>query len=310
MKPLLLRLLLLLNLPTYITAECACVTVDSWENLKNTIESSSANTNTALLRLCPFEVTKLNSEEGIIIPHSDIHIMCAKDTREDECVINGTGPTGSNVSKNYDAIIIPDLDNVWLQGLTFRHAKKGAIKAHGQNIQIIDSVFENCQSPPEYTGAVVEIVAGSTATIIDSTFRENEGGAIQSHGFLTVTHCDFIDNISTPVWISNDETESRGGGVGGAIMNGSGGYLMVYGSRFDGNVSDKNGPAIWSYTDDALDLGSNCGENNRIIDFRQLILGNDDTDETVLGYCDGIYYKHTSSNKGNLCATFGGACAS
>ena len=139
--------------------------------------------------------------------------MCAKESREDKCIIHGIGSTGSNVSKNYDAIIIPDVDNVWLQGLTFRHALKGAIKAQGQNIQIIDTVFESCQSPPENTGGVVEILEGSTATIIDSSFRENEGGAIQSHGFLTVTHCDFIDNTSTPLWISNDETESRGGGV-------------------------------------------------------------------------------------------------
>lgn len=87
-------------------------------------------------------------------------------------------------------------------------------------------------------------------------------------------------------------------------MNANGGYLMVYDSRFDGNISDKYGPAIWSYTDDALDLGSNCGENNRIIDFQDV------ESETVLGYCDGIYYKHTSSSKGNLCATFGGACVS
>lgn len=197
-----------LNTGIYVQAACPCVTVESFEDLKATIESSDD----ALIRLCPFSVTKENNELGIKITKG-VHIMCAKESREDVCEINGTGVSGSNQSKRYEVIHATGVDNVWIQGLTFRHAKKGAIRVQGDNFKIIDSVFENCQSPPNSSGAVVEIMEGSTATVIDSTFTSNEGGAIQNNGFLTVTHCDFIDNASTPLWISNDETESRGGGV-------------------------------------------------------------------------------------------------
>jgi len=285
-----------LNTALYAQASCPCVTVDSFEDLKATIEGSDD----ALIRLCPFSVTKENIDLGIEIT-KEVHIMCAKESREDVCEIMGIGNAGSDQSKQYEVFLIDGVDNVWFQGLTFKHVKKGAIRVKGDNFKIIDSVFENCQSPPKASGAVVEIMEGSTATIIDSTFHGNEGGAVQNQGFLTVTHCDFIDNSSTPLWISNDETENRGGGVGGAILNAKGGNLFVYSSTFVDNVADRDGPAIWSYTNDAIDLGANCGTSNRIV-----MLQSDP--EVVLGVCDGIYYKVTSESKGNLCATFGGEC--
>jgi len=89
-------------------------------------------------------------------------------------------------------------------------------------------------------------------------------------------------------------------------MNGPGGYLKIYDSRFLRNEADKNGPAVWSYEDTAIDLGSNCGTENHIV-------GNSQSNEgVILGVCDGIYYKEVSSgdSKGNLCASFGGECGS
>eukprot|EP00816_Leptocylindrus_hargravesii_P010784 CAMPEP_0196810820 /NCGR_PEP_ID=MMETSP1362-20130617/14407_1 /TAXON_ID=163516 /ORGANISM="Leptocylindrus danicus, Strain CCMP1856" /LENGTH=305 /DNA_ID=CAMNT_0042185973 /DNA_START=37 /DNA_END=954 /DNA_ORIENTATION=- len=292
---------LLLFMPTYTFASCACETIDSWKNLKNIIQSSSTD---ALLRLCPFQIEKPNSESSIVIPNS-MHIMCAKESRSDECIIQGTGNTESNT--NHEAFKIPqNVHNVWFQGLYFQRIGKGVIKSEGLNLQITDSIFEKCQSPPKSRGAIVLIEVNSTATIIDTIFRHNQGSAVQSYGKLTVSHCSFTDNESTPIWISNDETENRGGGVGGAIMNGPGGYLKIYNSQFLRNMADKDGPAVWSYEDTAIDLGSNCGMKNHIV-------GNSPSnEEVILGVCDGIYYKEVSSgdSKGNLCASFGGECGS
>jgi hypothetical protein len=246
-------------------------------------------------------VSKLNNAAGITID-KPIHLMCAKESRADECKINGEGLNDS--SKNaefYQPLSWKGVDNVWIQGFTLDNINNGGVYMDGQNAKIIDCVFQYSQSPPKLKGAVVEIAVGSTAIVVDSVFAHNKGGAIQNFGTLSVLHTVFDDNESTPVWLSNDETENRGGGVGGAIVNAQDGTLYVYDSTFTKNVSDKSGPAIWSYQADAIDLGSNCGSSNEVHHL--------DTD-SVLGVCDGIFYKftHSTTEKGNLCASFGSSC--
>ena len=314
-------LVVLVILP-YIRAACDCEAIDSFANLKELLENPSSKEGD-LVRLCPFHVIKYNSEEGIKLSKG-MHVMCAKDSREDECKIEGFGVAASyNVALEVFSATT-GVDNIWLQGITFSRVTRGAIKVKGNDFKVIDCVFENSQSPVAKSGAIVEISSVSSATVTDSKFINNEGGAIQNKGFLTVTHCDFIDNTSTPAWISNDETDERGGGAvsavvfqiyflpdcliflirynqGGAIFNSEGASLFVYSSNFVDNATDGNGPAIWSYTDTAIDLGGNCGTNNRIVHLQS-------EPEIVLGTCDGIYYK-ISNNETNLCATFGGECA-
>ena len=83
-------------------------------------------------------------------------------------------------------------------------------------------------------------------------------------------------------------------------MNAEDATLFVFSSTFVSNCSDENGPAIWSHTNSAIDLGENCGKNNRIVQLQS-------DPEIISGFCDGIYYKTTSSGD-SICATFGSEC--
>ena len=193
-----------------VHAACDCETIDSFENLKELLENSTNEGE--IVRLCPFHITKSNSEEGIFLKKG-MHIMCAKESREDECKIEGVGVVTSYNTALEVFIATNGVDNLSIQGLTFSSVKRGAIRVKGNNFQLIDCVFENSQSPVAISGAIVDILSESSASIVDSKFIANEGGAVQNQGVLTVSHCDFLDNASTPVWISNDETDNRGGGT-------------------------------------------------------------------------------------------------
>ena len=286
---------------------CDCQTVDSFDDLKSILSSSLATTTTTTIRLCPFEIEKSNSEIGIELADiSNVHIMCAKDSRSDACLIYGVGNTGSSNGSLYEAFHLQGTDSITMQGLTFRNMHKGAIRVQSSmNIQVIDTKFEYCQSPPMKTGAIVEIMDSSSSVyLVDCEFRDNSGGAVQNKGFLTVSHCVFEGNAATPEWISNDETETQGGGAGAGILNSKDAHLMLYDSVFIDNIAEKSGPAVFSYDIGGIDLGSNCGSGNRIVDNIQA------EEEVVLGVCDGIYYLNAGNGSERQCATFGGACSS
>lgn len=286
-------------------SSCDCQSVDSFEDFSSILTSAAA-AGTTLVRLCPFEIEKSNLEEGLTLSNvSNLHVQCAKESRDDECLITGIGNSGSISTIHYEVLYLTETDSLTFQGLTFRSVNKGVIRARAStNLQIIDGLFEYNQSPPNKTGAIVEIMdAASTAYLVDSEFRSNNGGAVQNSGFLTITHCLFQDNAATPEWISNDETETRGGGAGGAILNTQNAHLMLYDSSFIDNATDKSGPAVYSYDVGTVDLGSNCGNGNRVVENTQAEV------EVILGYCDGIYYRYTADGTERQCATFGGACS-
>ena len=258
-----------------------------------------------IVRFCPFTITKWNDEEGITLTNiSNLHFQCAKESREDVCLIQGVGVNNSNISSDrlYDVLRFQNASNVRIQGFTFTGLSNGAVMLDGENMSVLDAAFVSCQAPPTMNGAVLEVTEGSSATVVDTTFQYNSGGAIENHGYLTVTHSFFQGNIAFPIRPSNDVVDTRGAGVGGAIMNAEGARLLVYGSSFDQNQADKAGPAIWSYqAAAAIDLGSNCGSSNYVVDYI-------DTSINV-SRCDGILHRFTEDGQENVCATFGTACS-
>jgi len=299
-----LTLTLTLTLIPHTYASCPCQTVADFSELSDIITSASSGD---VIRLCPFSIEKDNSEFGIKIETDNLHIQCAKESRDDKCEIMGVGPSTSSGAYNYQVFNLVNVDDVTLQGFHIQFVHKGAVRVAGKNAQILDCVFLDSQSPPKETGAIVEVVMSSSSlTVVDSVFRNNNGGAIQNEGTLVVSHSTFEDNASTPVWISNDVTENRGGGTGGAIFNGIGGSMMLYDSSFIDNLADVNGPAVYSHEPMAFDLGSNCGHGNIVVANTQ------DEVMNVLGTCDGIFYRYEADGEtdSNLCATFGTACTS
>jgi len=299
-----LTLTLTLTLIPHTYGSCPCQTVADFSELSDIITSASSGD---VIRLCPFSIEKDNSEFGIKIETENLHIQCAKESRDDVCEILGVGLSTSSGAYNYQVFNLVNVDDVTLQGFNIQFVHKGAVRVAGKNAQILDCVFLDSQSPPKETGAIVEVVMSSSSlTVVDSVFRNNMGGAIQNEGTLVVSHCTFEDNASTPVWISNDVTENRGGGTGGAIFNSIGGTMMLYDSSFIDNLADVNGPAVYSHEPTAFDLGSNCGHGNNVVENTQ------DEVMNVLGTCDGIYYRYEADGEtdSNLCATFGTACTS
>ena len=290
----------LLKFTKVLSSGCTCESIDSFQALSDVLTSANEGD---LIRLCPFDIEKVNSEEGIVLENmKDVHIQCAKEKREDVCMIRGVGNAGSSSIPYFEVFHLAQSESVTFQGFTFNGSKNGAIRASGTNFKIIDCIFEYCRSPVEKSGAIVEIMdTSSSATIVDSVFRENIGGGIQNSGMLTVSHTLFKANDSTPTWISNDETETRGGGSGSGILNREDGKLFLYHSDFVDNAADASGPAVFSYDTNAIDLGSNCGTNNRVLQNLQ------EAPETVTSRCDGIYYRYTNTSE-RKCATFGQEC--
>mmetsp|Transcript_2774 Transcript_2774/g.3935 ORF Transcript_2774/g.3935 Transcript_2774/m.3935 type:complete len:329 (+) Transcript_2774:135-1121(+) len=290
---------LLSILITYVSANTTCTTVDSWDALKDIIADTAAaslSDNTApLILLCPFDIQKIhgartNHRNDMLIIDSPIQVHCYKSQPGDMCKITSVGPKCNRRLKCQHVMEIRTSD-VTLQGLTFSGAQAGSlvINSKSKGIRLIDVEYDTNASPNEKEGSIIEAEYGTSTTIIDSRFINNDGTAIEnSGGTMTIISSTFVGNEATPTWSSND-VENKGGGVGGAIMNNSGSTLFISESRFVQNGAEQSGPAIQSHGGRTIDAGGNCGRENHVLNG---------------GACDGIFDQQTSS-----CMSFGTLCS-
>lgn len=157
----------------------------------------------------------------------------------------GAGPgktivNGERRSSEFVIAFNPNAD-VWISGMTMLNGigageDGGAIYHCFGRLTLQDVVLENNdvhainhQQGNGYAGAMYNC-PGSTATIIDSTIRNNSakvGGAICNGGLLTIIRSTFYGNTAR-----DDHGDERGGG---AIFNY--GTLHVENSTFSGNTA-------------------------------------------------------------------------
>lgn len=131
-----LRTLLLLSAtalsslgPTPASATtCQCITINSWTTLLSVVQASlsigALGTRPHIL-LCPFSITKSDDEPTLQLSQK-IFVQCMKDKDEDECIVQGRTVSGLD-GDDLSPMIHIGADNVWVQGLTLKGARGGAV---------------------------------------------------------------------------------------------------------------------------------------------------------------------------------------
>ena len=119
---------LLSSLPTASASTCECITINSWTTLRSVVQAAlsigALGTRPHIL-LCPFSITKSDDEPTLELSQQ-IFIQCMKDKDGDNCVVHG-----KKVEELGDDDLTPMItigaDNVWVQGLTLKGSRGGAV---------------------------------------------------------------------------------------------------------------------------------------------------------------------------------------
>ena len=120
---------LLSSLPTASASTCECITINSWTTLRSVVQAAlsigALGTRPHIL-LCPFSITKSDDEPTLKLSQQ-IFIQCMKDKDGDDCVVRG-----KTMAEVEDDDLTPMIeigaDNVWVQGLTLKGSRGGAVE--------------------------------------------------------------------------------------------------------------------------------------------------------------------------------------
>lgn len=120
---------LLSSLPTASASTCECITINSWTTLRSVVQAAltigALGTRPHIL-LCPFSITKSDDEPTLELSQQ-IFVQCMKDKDGDDCVVRG-----KTMEEVEDDDLTPMINiganNVWVQGLTLKGARGGAVE--------------------------------------------------------------------------------------------------------------------------------------------------------------------------------------
>lgn len=119
---------LLSSLPTASASTCECITINSWTTLRSVVQAAlsigALGTRPHIL-LCPFSITKSDDEPTLELSQQ-IFIQCMKDKDGDDCVVRGKKVDGLD-NDDLTPMIEIGADNVWVQGLTLKGSRGGAV---------------------------------------------------------------------------------------------------------------------------------------------------------------------------------------